>query len=125
MRLFLRKTSTWHRIKNLGYHGDISNLDAAVETLQQSHQLPASSVEIESHPGELEPPPGTTLGTSFTFADRSEEEITTLEEASSLLKLDELKALAKDAKVQGKNKKDLLKALRRTSRKQTDLAMLV
>lgn len=121
VRLFLRKTSTWHRIKNLGYHGDISNLDAAVETLQQSHQLPASSVEIESHPGELEPPPGTTLGTSFTFADRSEEEITTLEEASSLLKLDELKALAKDAKVQGKNKKDLLKALRRTSRKQTGL----
>lgn len=121
MRLFLRKTSTWHRIKNLGYHSDISDLDAAVETLQQTHELPASSAEVESHPGELEPPPGTTLGLSFTFADRSEEEITTLEEASSLLKLDELKALAKDAKVQGKNKKDLLKALRRTSRKQTGL----
>jgi Fanconi-associated nuclease 1 len=69
----------------------------------------------------LEAPPGTTLGTSFTFADRSEEEITTLEEASSLLKLDELKALAKDAKVQGKNKRELLKALRRTSQKQAGL----
>jgi len=38
-----------------------------------------------------------------------------------LLKLDELKALAKDAKVQGKNKKDLLQALRRTSRRQAGL----
>lgn len=38
--------------------------------------------------------------------------------ASSLLKLDELKALAKEAKVQGKNKSELLKALRRTSQGQ-------
>jgi Fanconi-associated nuclease 1 len=38
-----------------------------------------------------------------------------------LLKLDELKALAKEAKVQGKNKKDLLQALRRTSQKQVGL----
>lgn len=121
VRLFLRKTSVWHRIKNLGYHSDISDLDAAVEVLQTTYTLPASSSEVESHPGELEPPAGTTLGTSFTFADRSEEEITTLEEASSLLKLDELKVLAKDAKVQGKNKKDLLKALRRASRKQAGL----
>jgi len=64
------------------------------------------------------------LGTSFTFADRSENEITTLEEASSLLKLDELKALAKDAKVQGKNKKDLLQALRRTSQRQSGLGFV-
>jgi len=41
-----------------------------------------------------------------------------LEVASSLLKLDELKALAKEAKVQGKNKSELLKALRRTSQGQ-------
>ncbi|KAH7076629.1 hypothetical protein BKA63DRAFT_286429 [Paraphoma chrysanthemicola] len=121
VRLFLRKTSAWHRVKNLGYHSDISDLEGAVEILQHTYELPTSSAEVESHPGELEPPVGTTLGTSFTFADRSEEEITTLEEASSLLKLDELKVLAKDAKVQGKNKKDLLKALRRTSRKQTGL----
>ncbi|KAH7086813.1 hypothetical protein FB567DRAFT_51761 [Paraphoma chrysanthemicola] len=121
VRLFLRKTSAWHRVKNLGYHSDISDLEGAVEILQRTYELPTSSAEVESHPGELEPPSGTTLGTSFTFADRSEEEITTLEEASSLLKLDELKVLAKDAKVQGKNKKDLLKALRRTSRKQAGL----
>jgi len=124
VRLFLRKTSAWHRIKNLGYHSDISDLDAAIETLQRMNNLPPSSAPVESHPGELEPPEGTTLSTSFKFADRSEEEITTLEEASSLLKLDELKALAKDAKVQGKNKRDLLKALRRTSQKQVGLGFV-
>ncbi|KAG9188309.1 fanconi-associated nuclease 1 [Alternaria panax] len=121
VRLFLRKTSAWHRIKNLGYHSDISDLDAAAETLQRTYDLPPSFSKVESHPGELEAPAGTTLGTSFTFADRSEEEISTLEEASSLLKLDELKTLAKDAKVKGKNKGELLKALRRTSQKQAGL----
>ncbi|KAL5121287.1 hypothetical protein ACEQ8H_000755 [Pleosporales sp. CAS-2024a] len=121
VRLFLRKTSAWHRIKNLGYHNDIADLQGAAQVLQQTHSLPASSANVESYPGELEPPAGTRLGTSFTFADRSEEEITTLEEASSLLKLDELKVLAKNAKVQGKNKKDLLAALRRASRKQAGL----
>jgi Fanconi-associated nuclease 1 len=69
----------------------------------------------------LEPPAGTAFGAAFTFADRSEDEITTLEEASSLLKLDELRALAKDAKVQGKNKSELLRALRRTSQNQVGL----
>jgi Fanconi-associated nuclease 1 len=124
VRLFLRKTSAWHRIKTLGYHSDIADLEAAIETLQQTHELPTSSADVESHPGELDPPQGTTLGTSFQYADRSEEEITTLEEASSLLKLDELKALAKDAKVQGKNKRDLLQALRRSSQKQVGLGFV-
>lgn len=121
VRLFLRKTSAWHRIKNIGYHSDLSDLDAAVETLQRTIDLPASSADVEQHPGEHDAPLDTTLSKTFTFADRSEEEITTLDEASSLLRLDELKALAKDAKVQGKNKSELLKALRRTSRKQAGL----
>ncbi|EFQ87236.1 hypothetical protein CFE70_001215 [Pyrenophora teres f. teres 0-1] len=121
VRLFLRKTSAWHRIKNLGYHSDISDLQAAAEKLQRTHDLPASSSKAETYPGELDAPAGTTIGASFTFADRSEEEITTFEQASSLLKLDELKALAKDAKVKGKNKEELLKALRRTSQKQAGL----
>ncbi|KAF2118337.1 hypothetical protein BDV96DRAFT_684983 [Lophiotrema nucula] len=124
VRLFLRKTSAWHRIKNLGYHSDISDLNAAAETLQQIMSLPKSSAEVEAHPGELEPPAGTTLESTFTFADRSEDEIHTLEEASSLLRLDELKILAKDAKVQGKNKKELLHALRRTSQKQVGLGFV-
>ncbi|EMD63028.1 hypothetical protein COCSADRAFT_119971 [Bipolaris sorokiniana ND90Pr] len=121
VRLFLRKTSAWHRVKNLSYHDDISDLDAAAETLQRTYELPAPSSQVELHAGESEAPTGIVLGTSFTFADRSEEEISTLEEASSLLKLDELKALAKDAKVKGKNKSELLKALRRTSQMQTGL----
>jgi len=122
VRLFLRKTSVWHRIKSLGYHSDISDLQAAAGTLQRKYALPTSSSEVLTHPGELEAPTGTTIGTSFTFADRSEDEINTLEEASSLLKLDELKVLAKDAKVKGKNKGELLKALRRTSQKQAGLS---
>ncbi|KAF3046469.1 hypothetical protein E8E12_009847 [Didymella heteroderae] len=121
VRLFLRKTSAWHRVKSLGYHSDLSDMDTAVETLQRIFDLPASSAEIEVHPGEQEAPADHTLAKTFTFADRSEDEITTLDEASSLLRLDELKALAKDAKVQGKNKRELLTALRRTSKKQTGL----
>lgn len=58
------------------------------------------------------------LGSLFTFADGSDEHISTLEEASSILKLDELKAIAKEAKLQGKNKRELLDALRRTSQGQ-------
>lgn len=121
VRLFLRKTSAWHRTKNLGYHSDLSDMDTAVETLQRTFDLPALSAEVEIHPGEQEAPIDATLAKTFTFADRSEDEITTLDEASSLLRLDELKALAKDAKVQGKNKRELLAALRRTSKKQTGL----
>lgn len=121
VRLFLRKTSAWHRIKSLGYHSDLSDMDTAVETLQRTFDLPASSAGTEIHPGEQDVPTSSTLSKTFTFADRSEDEITTLDEASSLLRLDELKALAKDAKVQGKNKRDLLIALRRTSKKQAGL----
>ncbi|KAF2277499.1 uncharacterized protein EI97DRAFT_293892 [Westerdykella ornata] len=124
VRLFLRKTAAWHRIRNLGYHGDIADMEAAVETLQRRRELPSMSTGADIHPGETEVPAETTLGQTFTFADRSEEEITTLEEASSLLRLDELKALAKDAKVQGKNKKELLKALRRASQRQVGLGFV-
>ena len=124
MRFFLRKTSAWHRIKDIGYHGDISDLDAAVEILQRTHGLPTSDSPSQPYPAEREPPPGTALGPSFSFADRSEEEITTLEQASELLKLDELKSLAKEAKVRGRNKKELVNALRRTSRRQVGLGFV-
>ncbi|KAF2085644.1 hypothetical protein K490DRAFT_46154 [Saccharata proteae CBS 121410] len=124
VRLFLRKTAAWHRIGSLGYHGDIADIDQAIRDLQSLRHLPESTQEPQNNPGELEPPEGTTLGSSFTFADKSDDFINTLEEASSLLKLDELRNLAKDAKVQGKNKKDLLKAFRRTSQKQTGLGFV-
>ena len=55
------------------------------------------------------------------MADESKNHISSLEDASSLLKLDELKVIAKEAKIQGKNKAQLLKALRRNSQKQSGL----
>jgi Fanconi-associated nuclease 1 len=121
VRLFLRKTSAWHRIGKLGYYDDIADLEAAIVDLQKERKLPATSHPVQSNPGELEPPEGTTLGRTFKFAECSSQHITTLDEASSLLLLDELKSLAKEARVQGKNKKELLIALRRTSSKQSGL----
>jgi Fanconi-associated nuclease 1 len=80
-----------------------------------------STAAPRSNPGELKPPDGTTLGNFFRFAGNSDEEIQTLEEASSLLTLEELKVIAKDAKVVGKTKKELLEAFRRTSQRQSGL----
>ncbi|RDL34502.1 Uncharacterized protein BP5553_07630 [Venustampulla echinocandica] len=121
VRLFLRKTSAWHRIQRLGYYSDISHLPCAVEKLQSLRDLPESSAPVQVNPAELAPPEGTVLGSPFSFADSSEGTINTLEEASSLLSLDELKGLAKDAKIQGNNKAELLGALRRMSRCQSGL----
>ena len=121
MRLFLRKTAAWHRINRLKYYGDIADLSAAVEDLLEPRQLPAVENSVQVNPGETETPKDTVLQDSFTFADGSDGHIDTLEEASSLLMLDELKALAKEAKVQGKNKSELLKALRKASQGQGGL----
>lgn len=84
--------------------------------------MPNSSAPAQENPGELSPPEGTVLESEFSFADASEKCINTMEEASSLLNLEELKAMAKEAKVNGKNKSDLLKALRRMSQRQSGLA---
>ncbi|KAF8856969.1 hypothetical protein BDZ45DRAFT_653399 [Acephala macrosclerotiorum] len=121
VRLFLRKNSAWHRINRLGYYGDISDLPSAAQILQAVRSLPESYAELQANPAELAPPEGTMLNSSFSFADSSEEMITTMEEASSLLNLEEVKALAKEARVQGKNKSGLLKALRNMSRRQSGL----
>jgi fanconi-associated nuclease 1 len=121
VRLFLRKTSAWHRIGKLGYYSDISNPEEAVVDLQKQRELPEIKREEQETPGELEPPEVASLGDNFTWAECSSEHITTLDEASSLLLLDELKGIAKDAKVQGKNKGELLKNLRATSGKQGGL----
>ncbi|KAF3028811.1 hypothetical protein E8E15_005655 [Penicillium rubens] len=103
VRLFLRKTSAWHRINRLNYYSDISDLFSVAEDLQRARSLPDSE-----------------LGNTFRFAEGIEA-ITTLEEASSLLLLEELKVFAKEAKVQGKSKKELLAALREASQTQTGL----
>ena len=121
VRLFLRKTAAWHRINRLGYYGDIADIPTAAADLFESHEVPASTAAVQINPGELEPPADTIFGGSFTFADKSEDHISTLEEASSLLRLDELKAIAKDAKIQGKNKKELLHVFRRTSKRQSGI----
>ncbi|KAJ6186243.1 hypothetical protein N7519_007544 [Penicillium mononematosum] len=103
VRLFLRKTSAWHRINRLNYYSDISDLFSVAEDLQRDRSLPDSE-----------------LGNTFRFAEGIEA-ITTLEEASSLLLLEELKVFAKEAKVQGKSKKELLAALHEASQTQTGL----
>ena len=121
MRLFLRKTAAWHRINRLGYYGDIADLSSAVRDLLEKRGLPSVSAPVHINPGESEPPKDTLSGDNFTFADCSVDHIDSLDEASSLLKLDELKALAKEAKVQGKNKSELLKALRKASQGQGGL----
>ena len=121
VRLFLRKTSAWHRLSKLGYHQDIANLEAAVVDIQRERTLRASTGDVQINPGELEPPEGSTLGITFRFAECSSDHISTLDEASSLLLLEELKSIAKDVKVQGKNKSELLTALRQASGKQSGL----
>ncbi|TAQ90178.1 hypothetical protein B7494_g1510 [Chlorociboria aeruginascens] len=119
VRLFLRKTSAWHRINRLAYYSDIKDIPATSKVLQSIHQLPKSTAESQINPAELTRPEDTVLGKSFCFAEHSEN--IGLEEASSLLNLDELKWITKDAKIQGKNKSELLAALRRMSHYQTGL----
>ena len=58
---------------------------------------------------------------SFQFAE-DVQQISTLEEASSLLLLDELKAFAKQSKVQGKTKKELVETFCRSCQTQTGLS---
>ena len=121
MRLFLRKTAAWHRINRLKYYGDIADLPAAVQDLLEPRTLPSVEKSVQVNPGEAEPPTDTIFQDTFTLADGSGGHIDTLEEASTLLKLDELKAIAKEAKIQGKNKSELLRALRKTSQGQSGL----
>lgn len=125
VRLFLRKTSAWHRISKLGYYSDISDMDAAVKELQKERVLPKHEEEAQAFPGEkVLPEEAVPLGQSFQFAECSGDHIRTLDEASGLLLLDELKVIAKEARVQGKTKRELIQNLRRTSGKQTGLDFL-
>lgn len=124
VRLFLRKAAAWHRQDRLGYHSDISDPDAAIINLQRSRHLPVRpTAEVAGADGQVAGVPlqEWSLGETFTFADSSEEFITSVHEAAALLSLDELKGLAKEAKVQGKNKADILKRLLRMSSQQSGL----
>lgn len=130
VRLFLRKVAAWHRRDKLGYHSDISDPDAAIAALQRHRNLPNSTASTHATPDAPDRRDGEaagmalqdwSLGDNFTFADSSEEHITSVDEAAALLSLDELKGLAKEAKVQGKNKSDILKKLLRMSSQQSSL----
>lgn len=124
VRLFLRKTAWWHRQDRLAYHSDVSDLDAAIKTLHEPRDLshlasapataPVKDFDLEEY----------SLGKSFTFADASEDHIDSVEEAASLLSLDELKALSKEAKVQGRNKAELIRSLTRMTQQQAGLMSL-
>jgi Fanconi-associated nuclease 1 len=119
--LFLRKTASWHRHSRLGYHSDISDLEAAIATLQSSRKLPQHITPQTQTPVygiELEE---FSLGEIFTFADASDDHINSVEEAASQLGLDELKDLAKEAKTQGRTKAELIRSLVRMSKQQAGL----
>ncbi|KAI1482786.1 VRR-NUC domain-containing protein [Daldinia eschscholtzii] len=130
VRLFLRKTASWHRVSRLRYHDDIADTEAAVSELQENRDLPDSSSGpgstikyTESERDPLVQDEGL-FSDSFSFADTSEQYITSVEEAVELLSLDEVKVLAKEAKVQGKNKADLAGSICRTSSQQAGLFSL-
>ncbi len=118
MRLFLRKTAAWHRVNRLGYYGDIADLPAAADELLKIQPVPHVHVSSQSNPNELASAGEISLEGSYSFANGSEDHIDSLEEACPLLRLDELKAIAKEARVQGKSKGELIAALRRTSQGQ-------
>ncbi|KAI1780075.1 VRR-NUC domain-containing protein [Hypoxylon cercidicola] len=127
VRLFLRKTASWHRIARLRYHNDIQDTEAAVDELQQSRDLPSGSSSprpiLESTKPRLTSMAqnNCVFDDEFTFADISEHHITSVEEATTLLSLDEVKTLAKEAKVQGKNKAELARSICRMSSQQAGL----
>ncbi|KAL2024183.1 hypothetical protein VTK56DRAFT_9339 [Thermocarpiscus australiensis] len=124
VRLFLRKTALWHRVERLDYRSDISDMGLAVASLLEPRLLPDGDPDPQSEGENVGNTQDWSLGDSFTFADDSKSCIKTLEEAASLLSLDELKAIAKEAKVQGKNKADLLKTFCRVSAQQSGLMAL-
>ncbi|KAJ3526006.1 hypothetical protein NM208_g11393 [Fusarium decemcellulare] len=121
VRLFLRKTASWHRHNRLGYYNDISDLGSVIASLQTPRTLPEDTSSPTQSPIEGLELEETGLAKTFTFADASEDHIKTVEEAASLLSLDELKVLAKDAKLQGRNKAELTRSLVRMSQQQAGL----
>lgn len=127
MRLFLRKTSSWHRIARLSYYDDITDIDAAVKELQECRDLPREDSSEQPSPAPSQSKldafvqEQSVFENTFAFADASEDFIDNVEEAVSILGLEEVKYLAKEAKVQGKNKSDLAKAICRVSSQQAGL----
>ncbi|KAI6783766.1 Fanconi-associated nuclease-like protein [Emericellopsis cladophorae] len=101
-------------------------LDTVLE--EESHLFDAKEKEVFRQWRELHYEaqfiPGIVLEDTFTFADKSEDHIKSVAQAAPLLSLDELKSVAKEARVQGKNKADLVKALCRMTQRQAGLMSL-
>ncbi|KIH89717.1 fanconi-associated nuclease 1 [Sporothrix brasiliensis 5110] len=111
VRLFLRKEAAWHRTQRLSYRSNIGDLQAAIETLQKEHQLPLCEDDVRKSPLSKTVPQDWALGDTFVFAQMFDNIDTTVEEAVSLLSLDELKTLAKQMKAIGKTKTELQAAI--------------
>lgn len=94
-------------------------MPSVVADLRRVRALPSLPESINPNPANIDSE-SPILSDHFRFAG-SIDEITTLEEASTLLLLDELKTLAREAKVEGKSKKELINALRLSSQTQTSL----
>lgn len=122
VRLFLRKTAAWHRSSSLASYSDVLDPTAAVQSLQKPRELPPGAPLACPDGQSSVGPEGDSLADTFTFADSSSDFVATVEEALSLLNLEELKMLAKESKVQGRNKAEIQKALCRVSSQQVSLA---
>ncbi|KAL2885427.1 Fanconi-associated nuclease 1-like protein [Ceratocystis lukuohia] len=122
VRLFLRKTLAWHRIYRLEYHNDVTDLDGTIQTLERTREFQLPSKNSESKRAEdSREKYDARFEASFTFAESSTKHITTIEDATSLLSLDELKSLAKEVKALGKNKPELRSNLIRATQEQASL----
>jgi Fanconi-associated nuclease 1 len=95
-------------------------MDAAIVELQTARDLPMCPDNDDNKLISFEAVAESQLQDSFSLAEGSAL-ITTVDEAISLCKLDELKVLAKEAKVQGKNKSELVNGLRRSSKQQSGI----
>ena len=94
VRLFLRKKSQWFRVDKLGYYSDISDISAASTHLCLPHVALAEPHSV--------------------LAD--------IDEALSLLSLDELKDFAKESKCSGTTKSQISASLSHMARTQAGLS---
>lgn len=108
-------------MERLNSYTDVSDMELAIASLLQSRGLPVTPPGNNEDKISAEEVGEVCLGNAFTFADGSDSHINTVEEAATLLSLDELKTVAKDAKVQGKNKSGLISAICRMSARQASL----
>ncbi|KAI4144625.1 MAG: hypothetical protein LQ340_006579, partial [Diploschistes diacapsis] len=123
VRLFLRKTSAWFRVNRLKYHSDIGDMQVAVNELLELRLLPKPPSERVRHPGEIDTRDDVPiLDNPFAFAEESDAFVKSIDDAASLLLLDELKLVAKEARAQGKTKRELIESLKRASQNQSGLA---